>query len=255
MIANYHTHTWRCNHAVPGEELYVTNAVKRGLRELGFSDHSPYAFPKYYRSGFRMGMDQLEDYVQTVRGFQERYRGVIQIHLGFELEYYPAYFDQTLSRLREIGGCYLLLGQHFVGSEIHEHYCGAPTGNPEVLKRYCFQVMEAMNTGLFTYLAHPELIHFLGDRKLYLEQLRQVVREAKSCAMPLEINLLGLAEGRHYPARDFWEMAAQEDCPVILGCDAHSPAALLDTHAERKALALAKELGLRVQETVELRKI
>lgn len=255
MIANYHTHTWRCNHAAPGEELYVANAVKRGLKEFGFSDHSPYAFPGHYSSGFRMSMEQLEEYARTVRGLQERYRGTMQIHLGFELEYYPAYFDGTLSRLRDVGGCYLLLGQHFVGNEIHEHYCGAPTADADVLKRYCHQVMKAMNTGLFTYFAHPDLLRFVGDRRLYLEQLRQVVREAKSCAVPLEINLLGLAEGRHYPARDFWETVAQEDCPVILGCDAHSPAALLDVRAEKKALAMAGELGLRVQETAELRRI
>lgn len=255
MIANYHTHTWRCSHAVPGEELYVHNAVKRGLRELGFSDHSPYAFPQWYRSGFRMKSEQLDDYVQTVRTLQEKYRGKITIHLGFELEYYPDHFSQTVSMLRDVGGAYLLLGQHFVGSEIGEHYCGAPTADPDVLKRYCAQVMDAMNMGLFTYLAHPDLIRFVGDRKLYLQQLRQVVREAKSCAMPLEINLLGLADGRHYPARDFWELAAEEGCPVILGCDAHAPAALLDTGAEEKALAMARELGLQIVDTVELRKI
>ena len=31
MIANYHTHTPRCNHAVGTEEEYVQAAIQRGL--------------------------------------------------------------------------------------------------------------------------------------------------------------------------------------------------------------------------------
>ena len=79
--------------------------------------------------------------------------------------------------------------------------------------------------------------------------------EAKSCGIPLEINLLGIREGRHYPNRFFWEMAAEEGCDVILGCDAHSPKALNDPRAEREGLELAKEFGLKVLETAQLRPI
>lgn len=45
MIANYHTHTPRCNHAVGSEEEYVQQALKAGIKILGFSDHTPYLFP------------------------------------------------------------------------------------------------------------------------------------------------------------------------------------------------------------------
>ena len=36
MIANYHTHTPRCNHAVGSEEEYVQQALKAGIKILGF---------------------------------------------------------------------------------------------------------------------------------------------------------------------------------------------------------------------------
>jgi histidinol-phosphatase (PHP family) len=115
--------------------------------------------------------------------------------------------------------------------------------------------MEAMNTGLFTYFAHPDLIHYDGDWKFYMDCVRPMCAEAKKCGVPLEINLLGVREGRHYPNRFFWEMAAEEGCDVILGCDAHSPQALNDPRAERDGLALAKEFDMNVLQTAVLRSI
>ena len=41
MIANYHTHTHRCNHAIGREEDYVKEALKAGLKILGCDAHSP----------------------------------------------------------------------------------------------------------------------------------------------------------------------------------------------------------------------
>lgn len=67
MLANYHTHTPRCNHAVGREQDYIQRALEGGLKELGFSDHSPYFFdqPDYY-SSFRMRPEQLPNYVETL---------------------------------------------------------------------------------------------------------------------------------------------------------------------------------------------
>ena len=44
MIANYHTHTFRCGHAEGNERDYAENASRAGLKTLGFSDHTPYDF-------------------------------------------------------------------------------------------------------------------------------------------------------------------------------------------------------------------
>ena len=91
MIANYHTHTWRCNHASGTERQYVDNALKAGLRILGFADHAPYIFPNGYYSHFRMKLSQLQDYGDTVLKLREDYAGQIQIPLGLEIEYYPGH--------------------------------------------------------------------------------------------------------------------------------------------------------------------
>ena len=66
MIANYHTHTRRCGHAVGEDREYVEYAIERGLKVLGFSDHVPMPFPDGHESRFRVPLGQLEDYVRSV---------------------------------------------------------------------------------------------------------------------------------------------------------------------------------------------
>lgn len=255
MIANYHTHTWRCNHAEGTEEAYVRAALSRNFEILGFSDHTPYCFPGDYYSHFRMRPEQLADYCQTIRGLQHKFAGQIQIPLGVEMEYYPDLFPEQLKRLREAGVEYLLLGQHFVGNEMGDHYCGHPTGEEEILARYCAQSRDAMQTGLFTYFAHPDLINFKGAPEVYRAHMAALCREAKSCGIPLELNLLGAWTGRHYPNPAFWEIAAEEGCSVILGCDAHAPEGLLQTDAEQVLVNLAQGFDLKLLEKTDIRHI
>ena len=255
MIANYHTHTHRCNHAVGREEEYVLEALKAGLKILGWADHTPYIFSGGYYSHYRMRPIQLPGYVKTIQELRKQYAGQIEMPIGLETEYYPRHFSDLIEFLRDHPIDYLILGQHFIGNEYDAPYSGLVTDDKEVVRRYCRQSMEAMNTGLFTYFAHPDLIHYQDDWKFFQEAVRPMCAEAKSCGIPLEINLLGIREGRHYPNRYFWEMAAEEGCDVILGVDAHSPKAMNHPESVQKGLALAKEFGLNVLETAELRSI
>ena len=255
MIANYHTHTWRCNHATGREEEYVQTALERGFQILGFSDHTPYLFPVPSDFRIRMTPEQLKEYCDTVRLLQKKYADRIRIPLGVELEYYPGYFADTVGFLRDHGVEYALLGQHFLGNEIGEHYNGHRTGDGKFLERYCDQSITAMQTGVFSYFAHPDLMRFVGDDGLYRQQMRRICREAKGCGLPLEMNMLGSWSGRNYPDRRFWELAAEEGCPVVLGCDAHDPGHLNKPETEEGLLSMARELGLEVLESVELRKL
>lgn len=255
MIANYHTHTYRCGHASGEDEAYVQTALEAGIEILGFSDHTPYFFPGEHYSRFRMRPEAFPGYCQSVEQLEKDYRGKVEIHLGVEAEYYPKLFPQLLPCLQDHGVEYLLLGQHYICNETDGVYSGHATADPKVLKTYCYQTMDAMNTGLFTYFAHPDLIRYEGDKKLYLQYMRQLAREAKSCNVPLEMNLLGVREDRHYPNKDFWEIVAEENCPVILGADAHSPEVFDNSLDEEKALARLKDLGLTPLKTVALRPV
>ena len=69
--------------------------------------------------------------------------------------------------------------------------------------------------------------------------------------IPLEINLLGLGEGRHYPAEKFWAVAGEVGNRVIIGVDAHDPASIGNRKIFREALALAGRFGLEVAERLD----
>ena len=255
MKVNLHTHTWRCNHASGSEKQYVENALKAGMEVLGFADHTPYPFPQGYYSHFRMKPEQLPDYVETILTLRQEYAGRIEIPLGLETEFYPKHFPQLMELLREYPMDYLIMGQHFVGNEYDAPYNGLASQDESLLRQYVFQSCDAMNTGLFTYFAHPDLLHFTGREQEFRRQMRTICLEAKSCGVPLEFNLLGLNGGRHYPTLAFWEMAAEEGCAAVLGRDAHSPEALLDVKTEQKALEILGSLGITPVEGIALRSI
>jgi histidinol-phosphatase (PHP family) len=223
MYANYHTHTPRCMHAVGEEREYIEAAIKHKFSVLGFSDHVPQPYPDGVVSGIRMRMDQVEDYVSTLEKLKKEYQFDIDIKIGFETEYIPHYFDELMERLSDYPIDYLIQGQHFVDDEFSGFYSGTPTTSEEDLKQYVDLTVAGMRTGVLSYLAHPDLINYQGPTNIYKKHLRRICDAAKEMDMPLEVNMLGFATGRHYPCDSFFQLAVAEGCRFIIGCDAHDP--------------------------------
>lgn len=247
MIFNYHTHTKLCNHASGENREYVEAAIARGLKPLGFSDHAPYLFPDGYQSSHRMKTEQLYEYAENVRSLAKEYRNDIRILCGFELEYYPDYHEEEMAFLKNVNPDFLLLGQHYVGNEqSHTHIMN--TSDESLLIAYVTQAISGMLTGDFLYLAHPDMAGWNVPKETALREYRRLCAVAKKKNIPLEMNFLGLATNRCYPSRAFFEIAAQMGNRVILGVDAHSPAMLLDTQTEARAMELVDKLGLQLVE-------
>ena len=252
MLENFHTHTIRCRHAVGTEEEYVQKAIDNGLTALGFADHTPYLFLGTYYSTFRMYPDQIQDYSETILGLKAKYASQIDIHLGLEVEYYPDRISDMLELIKPHGIEYMILGQHCCGNEQDSFYNGAPTDDPARLEQYCNQVITAMDTDLFSYIAHPDLIHFTGDTATYRAHMTRLCKAAKEHGIPLEINLLGLREKRHYPNEILFEICGELNCPMVLGSDAHSPEHVVDTATEKTARELVKKYGIVLWEQIPI---
>ena len=241
MDYNYHTHTYRCSHATGTEEEYVLRAIEGGIKYMGFSDHIPFKEPDGTELFYRVPVAEAKDHCDEILRLKEKYKDQIEITLGFEMEYYAPYFNDMLKNAISYGAEYLILGQHFI---LPAHYTGTPTDDAEKLKTYVDWVIEAMNTGVFTYLAHPDVMHFTGDVSVYQKEMRRICVESTRRNMPLEVNLLGIRENRHYPTSSFWEIAGEEKCPVTFGFDAHDTPSAFDGASIPKAKELVQKYGL-----------
>lgn len=245
---SFHNHTWRCNHAENTEREYVENAVKGGMTRLGFSDHAPYVFENGYYSGFRMKPEQMPGYFETINALKEEYKGQIEIYAGFEAEYYPKFFDKFLNLISGYPVEFLIMGQHFIHNEMDHMDSFHSSESVEKLKTYVRQVAEGLSTGKFACVAHPDVLFFSGDKDIYQREMLILCEAAKKYAVPLEINLLGIRDGRIYPNPDFWEVAGQTGNLVTIGSDAHRAADVYDAASYEKAMELIKRFRLKFVE-------
>jgi histidinol-phosphatase (PHP family) len=251
----YHTHTWRCGHAVGRDEDYVKRAIKAGLKVLGFSDHI--FLPGVQQRGLRGDYEQLEDYVNSIRDLQDQYCDQITIHLGFEAEYYRDYDHYYRELLRTGIIDYMILAQHYRFDNGRPTFYYGYCKTPEDIKEYGRELIKGMETRLFKYVAHPDLFmanYPFGFDEVAEEVTRAICEAAKRLDMPLEINMGAIRFGGQrlignelrymYPYVPFWRIVKEYDLKVILGVDAHDPDDLVDPRIQI-IIGLMEELGLK----------
>lgn len=257
MKYNYHTHTARCFHAVGTDEEYVVEAINAGFDEIGFSDHSPWCFRDFV-SGMRMHENQLEEYCLSVKSLREKYADKISIKLGLECEYFPKYMPWLREMLEKYGIDYLILGHHFCEDEPGHMYNGDMT-SPEQLYRYRDDIVEAMDTGLFSYIAHPDI--FMRGYPAFDEHCERIshdiINKAIETGTPLEYNLLGFShsvnDGKQgYPYPDFWRLISEKKPLVTMGLDAHSPEVYADSALYNKGISALSDMGLTLVPSIKM---
>lgn len=253
MKYNLHTHTSRCLHAVGNDEDYVKAAIDASFSSIGFSDHTPWPYEPGFVSSMRMRESELEDYVSSVCMLREKYKDKIDIHIGLECEYFREYIPWLCAMSEKFGIEYLILGHHFSPDEKHGIYNGR-IKTPQGIEQYTNDVLEAMDSGLFLYVAHPDIfMRTYGDFDEHCEKAsRLIVQKAIETDTPLEYNLLGLshciADGMKegYPHSCFWRIAGELGAKAVIGIDAHESKAFLEAEKFEKAKALLESLGLKV---------
>lgn len=245
MNYNYHTHTYRCGHASGTPEEYVLNAISFGIKRLGFSEHIPYEFGDEWATRYRLAVSETEEYFSELKALRDKYKAVIDIRIGFEMEYYTDKFSSMLDFARRSGAEYLLLGQHFMnGIYTGGSHVISGTESVDNLKNYVSDVTDAMESGVFTYIAHPDMFNFLGSEEIYEREMRKICTASKNLDVPLEINCQGISDNRIYPADRFWSIAGKVGCPVTIGLDAHSANAVCDSLSLAKAKSIIGKYNL-----------
>ena len=253
MKVNLHTHTFLCGHATGTPEEYIKRAIENDIKVLGFSEHAPFVFSDGFEFSYRVPMSRAKEYIETLKSLREKYKDEIKIHIGFEIEYFPLYFKDMYKLVKELGAEYLILGQHFIKNGYPDGcYVGMTKRPMSDLTEYVDCVIEAINTGVFTYIAHPDLIEATSDMQLYRQEMTRLCKEAKKCDIPLEINFYGIRDHRFYPFDEFWKIAGQVGCKAVLGFDSHDTPSAFDEYSIPFAKEIVSKHGLTLVEEPEI---
>lgn len=231
----FHIHTNRCKHAaVDSDEEYVQAALDLGMKQIVFSDHAP--FPSDPFSG-RMKYLQLGEYTRSLSALREKYKSHIEIYIGLEIEYMPeymAYYEELIEKVD-----FLMLGQHHTSFQPGKYTFNSGRPKDEIYTRLLNSTIEAMQTGLFSVIAHPDRFLNPDIEWTWKEEnyAKNIVKIADENGIFLEKNLSSVEQGKYYPA--FWEYTTK-DTKVVYGLDAHS---VIELKRRAKALQNMTSMG------------
>jgi histidinol-phosphatase (PHP family) len=228
MIVDYHMHLredgQRVSHRVETVESWFETATRRGVDEIGFTEHVYYFVETRPLWTVRYQLDHchvsIEPYVEAV--LEAKRRG-LKVKLGVEVDYLPGREEETRELLSPYPWDFVLGSIHYLdglGIDTEPSLVGA-VGPEEAYRRYFGMLAQAAQSGLFDSLAHPDLVKFFGavigwDTEAFVAGLDGVC---------LEVSTAGLRKphGRIYPELELLAEARRAGVPVTLASDAHEP--------------------------------
>lgn len=219
-------------------------AVTLGLSEIGFSDHSP--MPEVF-DDWRMLIGELPQYLDAVEEARAAYPQM-PVRVGLEVDYLPGH-EGWIDQLAGMADWDYLIGS------VHYIAPGWDVDNPKHLSRFEDRPLEeiwelyftaytqAIRTGAFDFMAHPDLPKKFGHRpqcdlRRFFEPAIAALAETGTA---FEINTAGMRKpvGECYPSLDFLQMAREAGVGLLINSDAHAPGEIGAGFAEGVALAKA----------------
>jgi histidinol-phosphatase (PHP family) len=239
MLTDYHLHLRPDDlDATAQEHFTVANAARYrdaasalGIQELGVSEHV-YRFTQaldiwthpFWREN---ATDDLDRYCEFVR---ER----TDLRLGIEVDFIPGAEEHTANLLQARDFDYVVGSIHFLADralDMHEYSVWDGSQSPErIWSRYFATLAEAVRSGLFDIVAHPDLVKVWGaerprpqgDLRRYYEPAVEAIAES---SVAVEVSTAGLRKRAReiYPAPAFLDMCVEAGASFALSSDAHRP--------------------------------
>jgi histidinol-phosphatase (PHP family) len=228
-LIDYHTHTELCGHAKGSIDDYIHEAIKKDLKEIGFSDHAP--LPENLRKGITMLPEETESYIKLIEQKKFQYRDQIEIKIGFEIDF-PLMDSLDRKYLQDSRLDYLIGSCHYLGDWAFDHPDNlAEFKNrniDEIYIEYYKIISDLIQSGLFNIVGHFDLMKKFGHRQkanltATIEDLASKV--AKNSNMAVEINTAGMRKPviEMYPSDAIIDVFFRMNTPVTLGSDSHKP--------------------------------
>lgn len=251
MLTDYHTHTYRCGHAVGTMDEYIEAAITRGIGEIGLTDHLYLYFADAADRNpeWAMPEESFDQHYREMLAAREKYRGRIAGRVSVEADFVAGHEETLRAILSRYEFDYVLGSVHFmdgwmIDAPEHAHRYREER-IAEVYRRYFGNLEKAMRLGLFDVIAHfdlPKKFGYVPEESIE-EAVASALDVAKECDVALEISTAGLRKPIReiYPSPYIVREMRKREIPIVLSSDCHAPAEVGMDYD--RSIALARECG------------
>ena len=228
MRVDSHMHTSRCGHGSGAPRDYLAQAERIGIDVITFTEHVPLPHDLDPEREYAMPPEQWPDYIGEVLELESE---SVRVMLGAEADWLPGRMDHVRALLAEAQWDVVLGSVHMIDEwpfDDPELVSAWDDKNVDEVWRTYFDVfIDAVRSGLFDVMAHPDLVKKFGHRPsddpaaLYLDAARTLAAQG----VAIEVSTAGLRKPCEeiYPSEEFLSICAAEGVSVTTGSDAHRP--------------------------------
>jgi histidinol-phosphatase (PHP family) len=225
----------------------AAQAVQVGLKEIGFSDHSP--MPNDDFDDWRMKDSELDLYVEKVEQARCEFPQ-LSIKLGLEVDFLPGYENWIRELAQRHPWDYFIGSVHYVSEtwaiDNPHRLSEWKTRDPfEVWTAYFERLTQAAESRLFDIIGHVDLCKkfCFYPKEDCTALIERFVKAAGHHGTAIELNTAGLRKDCReiYPCLGILRAAARSGVPITFGSDAHAPGEVGLNFSE--AVQLARQAG------------
>jgi len=243
-FSSMHTHTTFCD-GKDDVETMCRAAYEKELFAVGFSAHAPIEKQTGKESSWNLKDERVDEYVSAVLAARERWRGKLNVFLGYEVDYIKGRRSPLDHDVISLNLDYIIGSVHYlfpengadfftVDGSKDEFEAGLRDGYngdaEKLMNSYYDAQAEMISLGGFDILGHADLLKKNTQNKNLwsfekeIKRQREIAYLAKEAGLVIEVNTGGINRNKTndvYPSLEFLKIIREYNIPVIITADAH----------------------------------
>ena len=196
MIKDYHIHPQIIQNP-SNFDSFVKTALKNGVQEICITDHMPLIGSS---AGDRIPHGAVNEYCEKARSFAEKYKSIISVKVGIEIDYHPSITDEIEAVIKHGNFDFILGSSHLHAIEKAKIFESCKTRN-QYAEAMLRNTISAAESGYFNAIAHIDMYRWIFSaphrfpleddnfsEKLHEEMIVDTLQAIKKNDLLLEIN-------------------------------------------------------------------
>lgn len=235
MIKDYHIHPQVIQKSEMFDE-FAKVAIRNKIEEVCITDHMPIVGSA---AGDRIPDGRIEEYCEKVRQISEKYKGILSVKLGIEIDYHPSLINEIDKVLKSGNFDFVIGSSHLHAIKQIDIFHSLKKRNEYAEAMFC-NTIKAAESGRFNAIAHLDMYHWIFanperfpliddefSEKKHDALIEKTLDAIKENGMCIEINPhFASARGdvsKVYPSSTIVERALSRNISFSYGSDAHTP--------------------------------